>query len=80
MEKEAKKGKGSKPQKKGQKSEPNKDKGGGRAGTWKSFTCNVSPKRIVKIGMKLPQPNAMVRATTMRKVSNGDANLNWKRI
>ena len=33
MEKEAKKGKGSRPQK-GQKSEPNRDKGGGRAGTW----------------------------------------------
>ena len=43
------------------------------------FTCNVSPKRIVKIGMKEPQPKAIVRATTMRKVSNGDANLNWKK-
>ena len=42
-------------------------------------TCNVSPKRIVKIGMKDPQPNAIVRATTMRKVSNGEANLNWKK-
>ena len=44
------------------------------------FTCRVSPKRIVKIGMKEPQPKAIVRATTMRKVSMGEANLNWKMI
>ena len=44
------------------------------------FTCRVSPKRMVKIGMKEPQPKAIVRATTMRKVSMGEANLNWKMI
>ena len=40
------------------------------------LTCNVSPKRIVNIGMNEPQPKAMVRANTMRKVSRGEANLN----